>query len=216
MRQPADSVQISLFMKGPAPLTWVFAGDSITQGVKHTHGRRSFVELCAEYIRWEKGRRMDMVINSGVDGSTTTEMLANFSWLIGRFDPHIVLLMMGTNDCNGGRVPLGQFEEHLRTFLNRVRAGKGIPVLQTPSYIMVNEAGSGTSGSRESIGQYAMAIRLVAEETGTILVDHWKHWEQAAVTDPGMLQSAWLDDPIHPGPKGHVEIAGLIVKQLRL
>ncbi|WP_197285014.1 hypothetical protein [Sciscionella sediminilitoris] len=29
-----------------ADTTWVFTGDSITQGVYHTHGARSWVELC--------------------------------------------------------------------------------------------------------------------------------------------------------------------------
>ena len=33
------------------PLTWVFTGDSITHGAKHTHGSRTYVEHFAERVR---------------------------------------------------------------------------------------------------------------------------------------------------------------------
>ena len=43
------------------PMTWVFAGDSITQGVFHTHGARSWVEHVHERLRWQLGRLHDDV-----------------------------------------------------------------------------------------------------------------------------------------------------------
>src|SRR6478609_7274434 len=35
------------------PLKWVFTGDSITQGAKHTLGYRSYPEIFSERIRFE-------------------------------------------------------------------------------------------------------------------------------------------------------------------
>ena len=45
VRRDADRLREVLV--GP-PVTWTFIGDSITQGVAHTHGWRNYVELFAE------------------------------------------------------------------------------------------------------------------------------------------------------------------------
>ena len=60
-----DADRLREVLAGP-PVTWVFLGDSITQGVRHTRGRRGYVEHFAERVRGELGRRSDAVVNSGV------------------------------------------------------------------------------------------------------------------------------------------------------
>ena len=55
-----DADRLREILSGP-PVTWVFLGDSITQGVAHTHGRRGYVEHFAERVRGELGRRGDAV-----------------------------------------------------------------------------------------------------------------------------------------------------------
>ncbi len=45
-----DADRLREVLAGP-PVTWVFLGDSITQGVHHTHGRRGYVEHFAERVR---------------------------------------------------------------------------------------------------------------------------------------------------------------------
>ena len=47
---------------------WVFTGDSITMGAKHTHGYRSYVEIFRERLQWELGRSWDIVINTEMSG----------------------------------------------------------------------------------------------------------------------------------------------------
>ena len=96
-----DADRLREILAGP-PVTWVFLGDSITQGVAHTHGHRGYVEHFAERVRGELGRRGDAVINSGVSGATTEDLLPEFHWRAGRFAPDVVFVMFGTNDILAG------------------------------------------------------------------------------------------------------------------
>ncbi len=65
-RPPLDSARdgpAAIGRGGPepveGPLTWVFAGDSITQGIVYTHGWRGYTELFKERL-WELGRWEDL------------------------------------------------------------------------------------------------------------------------------------------------------------
>ena len=77
-----DIVKLADLLKKPDPLTWVFTGDSVTQGAHHTYGGRCYPEIIAERIRWELRRIADIVINSGVNGTNTKYLLGGFDVLI--------------------------------------------------------------------------------------------------------------------------------------
>ena len=55
--------------------TWVFLGDSITSGIIHTHGARSFTEIFRNRVCGELGLSLDTVINSGFSGLDTKMIL---------------------------------------------------------------------------------------------------------------------------------------------
>ena len=68
-------------MKEPRGMRWLFYGDSITHGAKHTAGSKDFSELFRERIAWELGRRDDLVLNGAYSGFTTRELLEKFDAL---------------------------------------------------------------------------------------------------------------------------------------
>jgi lysophospholipase L1-like esterase len=195
-----DAARLAEILAGP-PLTWVFAGDSITQGVSHTRGHRGFVEHFAERLRGELGRVRDAVINSGVAGSTVADLLPEFHWRIGRFAPDVVVAMFGTNDAlvenEGGvrafRYDLGQLVERSRDLGATV-------ILQTPPPV-----GAGDERDPVTVAAYADEVRSVARELGVPLVDHQAIW--AAAGSAGQAPTAWLDDTVHPNARGHHELA---------
>lgn len=195
-----DGARLAEMLAGP-PLTWVFVGDSITQGVSHTHGSRSFVEHFAERLRGELGRVKDAVINSGVAGSTVADLLPEFHWRVGRFAPDVVVAMFGTNDAliesEGGdrafRYDLGQLVERSRDLGATV-------LLQTPPLV-----GAGDARDPGTIAAYADVVRSVARELGVPLVDHATFW--AAAGSPEHAPVAWLDDTVHPNARGQHELA---------
>ena len=56
----------------------------------------------AERIRFELGRTMDVVITTAISGDNTRGPLAGFDWRVAQFDPDVVFVMIGMNDCSEG------------------------------------------------------------------------------------------------------------------
>ena len=189
------------------PLTWVFTGDSITHGAKHTHGSRTYVEHFAERVRWELGRVQDIVINTGISGDKAESILRAFEWRIGRFKPDVVSIMIGMNDCTRGPKKREEFRTNLCQLIRRTRALGAVPVLHTQNTIEPSAA-----QERGDLPAYATIVAEVAHDEKAVLVDHWRHW-QTACQDPQMLKQ-WLNDPIHPNARGHREFAILTFQVL--
>ncbi|HYO86072.1 MAG TPA: SGNH/GDSL hydrolase family protein [Dermatophilaceae bacterium] len=191
------------------PLTWVFAGDSITAGVAHTHGRRSWVEHVHERIRFQLGRSRDILINSGIAGWTAPAVLADVDHLICRFAPDVVSIALGMNDSMAGSAGLAGFADALAETVQAARSGSApgvLVVLHTP-----NAIGSGAWNAPGDVAQYAAAVRQTAAELETLLVDHHAHWVGTFGTaDP----SPWLDEPVHPNAEGHLQMANLTLSVL--
>jgi len=195
----------------PPPLgsTWVFTGDSITQGVFHTHGARSWVELVHERIRWELDRLEDVVINTGVSGWTVPLIAQRFDHLIGRFAPQVVNIALGTNDAHAGSSGLDDFEAGLTTLTIRTQNLGAHAVLHTPVLTMSDAP----ENRRRTLPEYAERVRAVSRSFHTTLVDHEQHWRRhfgPAAPTP------WMDDHTHPNAVGHREMANTTLRALGL
>ncbi|MGW6917622.1 SGNH/GDSL hydrolase family protein [Kitasatospora sp. NPDC054939] len=188
------------------PMTWVAAGDSITQAVLHTHGARGWVEHLAERIGWQLGRLTDVVVNTGVSGWRACDVLGEYDHLIGRFTPDVLSVSLGTNDARAGLAGLDAFRTDLREIVDR-SAGAQI-VLHTP--VLVSTVGRAV---RSDMPAYCRVVREIAKETGALLVDHEAHW---LARFPDGEPIAWLDDPVHPNAAGHLAMADLTLRTLGL
>jgi lysophospholipase L1-like esterase len=200
--------EIKAKLKEATPITWLFTGDSITQGALHTYGYRSFPEIFAEHVRWEMSRKMDIVINSGISGNKTSDILDTIDWRILRFKPNVIFLMIGTNDCALGRAGCEIFEQNLCELLEIVRSHGCFCVLNTPNAICLD----GYSGSYSHLPEYVEIIRKVARSSDIMLIDHFEYWNQTKATKDELM--SWLDDSIHPNVYGHRAIAKLIFQAL--
>ncbi|MER7844066.1 GDSL-type esterase/lipase family protein [Kitasatospora sp. NPDC096077] len=188
------------------PMTWVMAGDSITQAAYHTHGARGWVEHVQERICWQLGRRTDVVVNTGVCSWRATDVLGAYDLLVGRFAPDVLSLSLGTNDARAGLEGLERFRDAMREIIAR-SAGAQI-VLHTP--LVVSHAGR---AARAELPAYCRVVRELAAETGALLVDHEAHW-LAAFPDGEAIP--WLDDPAHPNAAGHRQLADHTLRTLGL
>ena len=90
--------RVKAILQNPEPARWLFYGDSITHGAKHTEGRRDFTEHFRERVIWELQRSRDLVLNSAHSGFKTTELLRDFEWRAAAFRPTVAFIMIGTND----------------------------------------------------------------------------------------------------------------------
>lgn len=189
------------------PVRWLFCGDSITHGVRHTWGCRDYTQHFAERVRSEMGRRRDFVINTAVSGDTTREVLADFEWRVAQFRPHVVFMMIGMNDCAQSRkMSVGEFASNLGEFCRRVQEDLGaLAVLQTSPLIL-----KGMAPDREcTFPAFMEAVRSVAKSRSAVLVDHEAHWR--ALSDK---QFFLMSDAYHPGTYGHIAMAHKLLEVL--
>lgn len=192
----------------PEPVTWVFTGDSVTQGAKHTNGRRDYTELFAERWRWELGRRRDLVINTGVSSRRVGDLADDLDHCVLRHRPDVVVLMFGLNDAALGEEGLAVFAEHYTSVLDRLATETDATlVLQTP-----NQVAAYDEPRRTTLPAYAAVVRELADRTGAVLVDHYRAWTE---TDPDQPEY-WISHGCHPNEHGHRVLAGELFRVLKI
>lgn len=192
------------------PVKWVFTGDSITQGARHTQGFRSFPEVFSERLRFEMNRSRDIVINTAISGNATIDILKDFEWRVAQFHPDIVFIMAGTNDAARVRnISVDQYTLNLQSLVTGCRKSGAIPVLNTPPPIL--QDGSKSSVDRAAISEYMEASRSLAKKDSVILIDHYKSWTENI---PATGMKKYMNDSLHPNGRGHLEIAREIFRFL--
>jgi len=198
--------EIQSLLRRKEPITWVFTGDSITQGASHTMGWRSYSEHFAERVRWEMQRRRDIVINTGISGDRLPRLLADFDWRVIRFQPTVVSLMMGMNDCTAGSAGRNEFRRHLESCFERTAPARLL--LHTPNLIHFPSA-----AQRKDLPAYVQILREFANERTVPIIDHYQHWSETRKNDYDLL-SLLADGAVHPNQYGHVALARLIFEKL--
>jgi len=205
-----DLDRITAIINQKDSLIWLFTGDSITHGVKHTHGYRSYPEIFAERFRYELGRYRDIVINTGISGNTTQSILSDFDWRVRQFKPAVVSLMIGTNDCSKKEITTEVFEKNLDALLTMTRELNAIPIFHTPNVIIKEKA-----PERERLSEYVAVIQNLAERKEVVLVDNFTYWQNEIQSQgEAVIFKKWLNDPLHPNGAGHSEIARLMFKTI--
>ncbi len=198
----------------------VALGDSVTKGVRpdgSVKPRQTFAAILATHLN-------RTVINAGVGGNTSTQMLARFQTDALRFRPSTLLIMAGLNDAAyvdpgpnpraGPRVSPALFEKNLTEIVRRARESKAKTVILTPNpmsrrYRYANLGFYQVSDINDAVMLYAEAARRVARLTNSCLVDVYAAW----ITEKEYRN--WLPDGVHPNAKGHQLIAGQILRECR-
>ena len=190
-------------------LKWLFTGDSITHGALHTMGWRDYTEHFSERIRFEMARVHDVVIKTAISGWRIDLIRDDLSWNVLQYQPHVVSIAVGMNDCNAGPAGLDSFQSQYLEVIDTIRKQTGAAVVvHTPPQIL-----SLDQVRTLHLPSYVEAIRGIAQKSGALLVDDYEHW--LAAEKRGVLQY-WLSDSIHPNEYGHRAMAHLMLKKLNL
>jgi len=208
----SDLEKIQNLLQQKKAVKWLFTGDSITAGVEHTHGYRSYPEIFGEHIRWELKRPRDVVINTAISGNIAQNIIEDFEWRIGQFTPSMVSLMIGTNDCARKEISSELFKRKLIDLISRIRKIDVIPILHTPNPIITSYA-----PERERLPEFVKVIQKVALDNEIILVDNFQWWQEKMKQDSATeVFRNWLNDPLHPNGLGHMQIARLLFKKISI
>lgn len=202
----AGSIErVASLIAGNEPLRWIFAGDSITHGAKHTYGGRDYVEHFAERLRWELGRSRDHVIKTGISGWRINVLLDDIDWSLLQHRPDVVSINMGMNDCCQGDAGLATFRRDYEAVLDTVKTSTDAPlVLHTPNDVLPSAAERASN-----LPGYVQVVRELAKEREAVLVDHYAEWH-------AVQPDYWCSDAVHPSDIGHIVMANRLLKSLNL
>jgi lysophospholipase L1-like esterase len=193
----------------------VTLGDSITRGVRPgVQADETFAARVQAALR--KSYSNAKVTNVGIGGERTDQALQRLSKAVIALKPRLVTIMYGTNDSyvdkgrTEPRITVERYRANLKSLIAELRKAKIKALLMTPP-VWGNAAQNG-SGQNPNIllEKYVSACRQVARETKTPLVDHFAHWSKKAAAGVDVGKD-WTTDQCHPNPRGHQEIAALMV-----
>lgn len=192
-------------------VTIVAFGDSITAVNHHTLGSLNWVGLLGMgLLGTDVFPQGFTVINSGNGGDDMTHALARLDRDVLRFNPDIVIITFGMNDCRMSTPE--EFRGRLREAIRRIRAqGECSILLRTPNPMVqmlggkeLNDIplGDGTV-LKTDLAAYARSIREVAAEQKTLCVDHYTLWTRSMLSSCAGDMVQLMSDPIHPNAVGH-------------
>ncbi|WP_116950203.1 SGNH/GDSL hydrolase family protein [Jiangella endophytica] len=183
-------------LSGGTPVDWLFTGDSIVAAARWTGVHRGYVDLFAERVRYGLSRRDDTVVNTAVSGWRVPALRDALERSVLRHAAHVVVIGLGSNDANEGPAGLAAFRREYAGVVRRIAGAGAAVVLQTPPVVAPERS------QAAALDAYAEAVREVATETGSHLVDHHAVWRAG-----GDHALALLVDGLHPGPEGHQKLA---------
>ena len=206
----------------PQAITIVAFGDSTTAlrpTVEEVYADRLPKLLAAEGIE-------ATVINSGVGGSHTGHLednalhkrqhaLDRFQSAVRDHHPQIVIVQFGWNDSwvdRGGeeapsRISLEAYRANLLHMISTLHKDGVKVILMTPN----RPQATMDPWRVKRTEQYVDAVRELADELQTPLVDVWEAYEQYDASD-GQSSDELLVDEVHPGDKGHALVAKQLAK----
>lgn len=188
-------------LKNGCNVTIVAFGDSITAGYAVRRGFPSFWKEML--LRKYPDSKIEM-INSGVSGDTTMDGLARLDWSVLSYEPDLVTINFGINDCVLG-LGLDEFEVNFVEMVRRIRSGPDSEVLllssqplETPPYDRL-------------VLDYYQTIERVARQMDVGFVDVYGAW-MARVSQGTSLVSLILPGLDHPNEAGYRIIAEALMR----
>ena len=187
------------------PMTRILAlGSSNTELGAHAMGCHNWVDWLDVGLRQHFGRK-HIVINAGVSGQTTSQMLERFDRDVALFQPHAVFITGGGNDSNPDNgVSEQQFRSNLVELAGKVRSLDAFPILQTYYAFDVERMQDEQEWARRFPG-FMQVTRNVAAGQGVYLIDHLKRWERLRLNDIDAFRSLMRDSK-HVNPLGNMLI----------
>ncbi len=172
-------------------------GDSITAGGDATKPELIFWQRWANDLRSRYPRARITAINGATGGDSTVQGLQRLQAKVLDAKPDLVLIGFGMNDHNVGGVPIPQFEQNLKTMIERIRNATRAEVVLFSAFPPNPEWKFGT----HHMEQYAAATARVARHSSCAYADVFTNWQAvAARKKPEDLLGNNIN---HPNDFGH-------------
>lgn len=187
------------------PMTRIVAlGSSNTAKGYHCAGQYNWFDWLDVGLSQQYGRAHH-TINAGISGQTAAQCLARFDRDVALYQPHVVIVTVGGNDCNPvNNVSIEQFRADLTELTDRIEGlGNCVAVFQTYYSFDTDAMPPDELDRARQFPAYMQAVRDVAAAAGLPLFDHLRRWERLRKTDVGTYRKL-MRDPMHLSPLGNM------------
>jgi len=158
---------------------------------------------------WSGLLARDDVLNRGVDGDTTADMLGRLPAVLRRL-PRACFIMGGINDISRD-VSIPEIERHVALMVQRLREGGVRPVLQSTLYVSCEVIDGRDINGR--VAELNRRLIRLAKENGVEFVDL-----NGALCDDRGLKPAYTVDGVHLSAAGYrtwaARIAPLVARTM--
>lgn len=196
-----DEITVHDASESPSGLiddTWVFFGDSITQlAFRRDIAAASFFDA---KVGETEPTRFPALINAGVGGDLVTNGLARLDQALElNADFKYFAIGFGTNDSWGNNLPAGaNYENNMRTLINRVIAGGRVPVLARIPFANGTNMATGAD-EHTTVPDFNQVVDALQAEFGLPCgPDLYAVFEEA--------QDGLGPDGVHPNTQGYVRM----------
>ncbi|MDB5301782.1 MAG: hypothetical protein JWO87_3445 [Phycisphaerales bacterium] len=189
------------------PITIVTMGDSLSDDHHWSNRTILWSHLLAKDLKARYGSDVTL-INPAIGGTTLSQnMVLIPRWVKQAPAPDLVAVWFGGNDW-GNNVRGPRFAEYLRVAVDRIRQqthGNADVLLMTtcPSH-----------ARWETLRELEQAVRDVAAEKKTGLVDVAAEFRKVPNADEALKQEYWAWDKVHLGTKGHEVTKDAVIKAI--
>lgn len=212
----AAAIMVIYFLLKPSPparthyYRVLCMGDSLTES--------SYGQYTRHLGRLFKNENLTVNVYSAArPGSTSGEYLDYLkkSGILKKINPHILLLMLGTNDVriDGDHTPLDRFEKNMREITEILQSFKTpdgrnlrIFIMTIPPIFNCDLATFSQVSQRRVAEEIVPAIRELGQEQEIHLIDLYEFFNKRPELLPG----------VHPGKEGYRAMAEFIFTQIRL
>ncbi|MGE0715450.1 MAG: SGNH/GDSL hydrolase family protein [Alphaproteobacteria bacterium] len=187
-------------------LTIVAIGSSSTAGAGASSPAMNYPSRLKRFLAAEFPHTKIRVLNRGVNGEVTSDMLARFDRDVIQHKPDLVIWQVGANSALRATT-LGHYADDLREGVARIKAIGADVILMDPQYAPKVLA-------KPIAPAVLVATDMVARETGAGIFrrfDIMRHWVQGGVlTFPVILDP----DQLHLNDRGYGCVAGALAEAI--
>lgn len=184
-------------LKGGAEVKIVAYGDSITAGGDATKQEWIFWRRWADSLQARYPRARVTAVNGATGGDSSVQGLQRLQAKVLMEKPDLVLIGFGMNDHNIGGVPIPQFEDNLKTMIQRIRNETGAEVVLFSAFPPNDHWKFGS----HHMTDYAEATRRVARQVECAFADVFSNWQ--AIASKKKPEDLLGNNINHPNDFGH-------------
>ena len=152
------------------------------------------------------------VVNSGISGNTTEDILSNMDSRVYNYNPSKVFLLIGTNDLLRDK-SVEEITENIEIIVNNIRKNEPQTEVYIESIYPVNyELDKSMVGDRsnEDIKQINENLKKYCQKNDYTYIDTYN----LLIDEDGNFSEEYTDDGLHPNDKGYEVITEELKKYL--